>query len=319
MSGTNQSEHKCETKYETAHTLLPYPVFENAQSTSTSYGFTFKSAPVKVLSENSVGVTITSVTATIDESKKKRARTEFEWHEQKISVFNSATQEIVDVKPSPSPLLSDRKKIVEKLISCTIDKNPEIYLKRLFESFLGFRIAVRPTLELSSQPIDTSQCSFFPPLTEENLNGYSIDVVSAIRDEDISTLQALHSSGRSLSCCNRFGESILHMACRRGFTSIVKFLVEETGVSVRITDDCGRTPLHDALWNRDCKFEIFNILVKIDPALLFVSDKRGHTPFAYARKDKWDNWIRHINSIKGELMDSLDCNVMELFREEVAI
>lgn len=100
-------------------------------------------------------------------------------------------------------LLSEQSIIGEKLYnskqSCAIDKNPEIYVKRLFESFLGFQITVLPTLEFFSQTSDASQSSIFPPLTEENLNGYDVDIVSAIRDEDISTLQTLYSSGRTMS------------------------------------------------------------------------------------------------------------------------
>ena len=164
---------------------------------------------------------------------------------------------VVVVKESASLPLSKSKGVCEKsLISdpiCVVDKNPEIYVKSLLESHLGFHSTIRPTLELSSQlqPSATSQSAFFPPITEDCLNGYDIDIVSAVRNEDMSTLRALHSTGRTMLCSNRFGESLLHMACRRGFTSIVKFLVEEAGVAIRITDDCGRTQLYDALWNRD--------------------------------------------------------------------
>jgi len=200
--------------------------------------------------------------------------------------------------------------------SCPLDTNPEVYVKQLFESSLGFTVAERPTLELS---LSNSDKYFFPALTEDNLNGYEMDIITAIRDEDLVTLRALHSAGRSMSCSNRFGESLIHMACRRGFTSIVKFLVEEAGVPIRITDDGGRTPLHDTLWNRDCQYEIFNMLVERDPALLLVSDKRGHTPFAYARKEHWNNWLVHLSARKDGLKESLDTDVMELFCKESSI
>jgi len=146
-----------------------------------------------------------------------------------------------------------------------------------------------------------------------------MEILNAVRDQNLNTLRELHSAGRSMSCSNRFGESLLHMACKRGFTSVVKFLVEEAGVGIRITDDCGRTPLHDTLWNRDCQFEIFDALVRRDPALLLVSDKRGDTPFAYARKEHWGSWIEHLHGMKDELKTSLDYDVMELFRKESTI
>lgn len=310
---SNEVEHCLQTKKNTSLTSFPFQTFDNGQTTYRSYDLSFKLPTTKVVSESSRAIPNMSSAATTNESNKKRTRAEFECDNHKKSVTKSA------VKASAFPLTSESKNICEKSFkfksSCAIDKNPETYVKNIFESHLGFQLNVRPTLELSSQPSVTSQSTFFPPITEENINGYDINIVTATRDEDISTLRALHSTGHCMSCCNRFGESLLHMACRRGFTSIVKFLVEEAGVPIRITDDCGRTPLHDALWNRECQFEIFNALVRIDPALLFVSDKRGHTPFAYARKDKWENWITHIKSIKGELIDSLDLSTMELFRE----
>ena len=52
-----------------------------------------------------------------------------------------------------------------------------------------------------------------------------------------------------MDCFNRFGESLLNIACRRGFEDIVAYLLEQESVSVRHCDDCGRTPLHDACWH----------------------------------------------------------------------
>jgi hypothetical protein len=47
-----------------------------------------------------------------------------------------------------------------------------------------------------------------------------------------------------MDACNRFGESVLHMACRRGATPMVAFLMADCGLQVNISDDFGRTPLH---------------------------------------------------------------------------
>jgi hypothetical protein len=35
--------------------------------------------------------------------------------------------------------------------------------------------------------------------------------------------------GELFQAANEFGESLLHMACRRGFLDVVKFLVDEAG------------------------------------------------------------------------------------------
>jgi hypothetical protein len=47
-----------------------------------------------------------------------------------------------------------------------------------------------------------------------------------------------------MNCFNRFGESLLHMDCRRGFEDTVEFLLDQPEVDVRICDDNGRTILH---------------------------------------------------------------------------
>jgi hypothetical protein len=130
--------------------------------------------------------------------------------------------------------------------------SPDAYIQKLFHSMLGYKPTPRPTLELSSLPYNSTRQPFIAPITEEHMANYDLDVVSATRENNLSLLQELFSQGRSLSCCNRYGESLLHMACRRGFEEIVTFLTQGAGVEIRITDDCGRTPLHDALWNRDC-------------------------------------------------------------------
>ena len=58
----------------------------------------------------------------------------------------------------------------------------------------------------------------------------------------------MHKKGKTLQCCNRFGESAIHMACRHDLTDVVKFSIEEVGSILRVRDDYGRTPLHDAFW-----------------------------------------------------------------------
>lgn len=103
-------------------------------------------------------------------------------------------------------------------------------------------------------------------------------------------MRSIHESGRSLRCCNRFGESLLHVACRRSTPEIVKFLLKEAGVCPRIRDDYGRTPLHDAVWRAHPEVDIVELLLNVEPRLAFVEDVRGHKPFQYARKEHWRRW-----------------------------
>ena len=50
-----------------------------------------------------------------------------------------------------------------------------------------------------------------------------------------------------MSACNRFSESIVHIACRRSDYEVVEYIVKNGG-DCCIVDDYGRTPLHDACW-----------------------------------------------------------------------
>ena len=56
----------------------------------------------------------------------------------------------------------------------------------------------------------------------------------AIRKDDVQELRRMHIRGEKLDCCNPFGESILHTACRRGSVSCLRYLVEEVGLTLRI-------------------------------------------------------------------------------------
>ena len=144
--------------------------------------------------------------------------------------------------------------------------------------------------------------SFYQPSTED-YESYGFPVLNAVRSGDIETLETLRKNGQSLSCCNSVGESILHLACRIGQTEVVRYLVKEVGVPVRICDKYGRTPMHDAYWTSEPNLELVNILVSKSPDLLFIKDMRGHTPMNYAPRKFWKTWVKYfaksINNARG--------------------
>ena len=131
----------------------------------------------------------------------------------------------------------------------------------------------------------------FEEWTDEQKKGYDTHSISAIRSRDIDTLRKWHQQGKVLQAANAFGESLLHMACRRGFLDVVTFLVDEVGHNLWIRDDAGRSPLHDACWTATACPELVMFILDKEPDMLLVSDKRGHTPLDYARKDHWLTWF----------------------------
>lgn len=147
----------------------------------------------------------------------------------------------------------------------------------------------------------TTLSDFFIEITNEHIEAYSTEIVKATRDRDISLLRAMHKEGKMLQCSNRFGESLLHMACRRGYTDVVRFLIKEADVSLRVKDDFGRTPLHDACWSADPNFDLMELIIEHDPDLLLIEDVRGHSPFSYARRSHWKEWSEFLTARRETL------------------
>ena len=145
-----------------------------------------------------------------------------------------------------------------------------------------------------------AQKSFIKP-TKEMLEAYQPEVLNCVRRNELVELQKLHKAGLLMNCCNKFGESLLHLACRRGYTSIVRYLVEEVKVNVHIRDDYLRTPLHDACWTTQPEYELVDVLLKAAPAHMVLEDARGFTPFDYVRREHHGKWLRFLWERKDSL------------------
>jgi ankyrin repeat protein len=141
-----------------------------------------------------------------------------------------------------------------------------------------------------------SQFSIIEP-DGELLDAYDVDVARAIRSNNVALLRQLLDDGRCFDGVNRNGESLLHLACRRGNYDVVEFLVYEAGVNVDVVDNMGRSVLHDVLWRPHYQqaMELMVLLLCIIPPELLVSeDIRGHSCFDYCRKVDYDAWIDFI-------------------------
>mmetsp|Transcript_7493 Transcript_7493/g.14175 ORF Transcript_7493/g.14175 Transcript_7493/m.14175 type:complete len:996 (+) Transcript_7493:202-3189(+) len=147
----------------------------------------------------------------------------------------------------------------------------------------GLPSEVKPCLEIDE--------NFFYKYPPESLTGYSQEAVNAIRANDVNALRKLSDGGTNLQCANRFGESLIHLACRRSNRDVIAYLITDGGVSLRVRDDYGRTPVHDACWRAEVDLELIDMLLDKEPKLWMLSDKRGHTPLDYARREHWDALI----------------------------
>jgi ankyrin repeat protein len=169
---------------------------------------------------------------------------------------------------------------MESKITAATQMKPRKVLEELLEA------AGSSTAVMSSDACNWVQC---------DIKGYSLDLMEAVRKDDLNYLKTLHKSGRNLQCANRFGESILHAICRHGRSEMLQYLTKECGVYIQVACDGGRSPLHDACWTAQPSFECIQLVLSILPQLLLVADKRGFTPLDYAPRDcheEWETFLR---------------------------
>jgi len=174
-----------------------------------------------------------------------------------------------------------------KFQNVQIDKKPIDVVKDALSS-RGEDANIKPTIEMPND--------FFIQCEEM----YIQEAVDAVRSNDVDTLRQLAAAGTNLQCGNRFGETLIHLACRRSHQDVVSFLIKEAGVSIKVRDDYGRTPLHDACWRCTVDLELMDLLLDSCPELLMLSDKRGHTPLDYSRREHWDVLIPYLMERKDK-------------------
>lgn len=135
----------------------------------------------------------------------------------------------------------------------------------------------------------------------KDLEAWNFEVLAAVRNGDVELLRRYHQMGRNLKCSNQFGETLMHLACRKTLIPVVEFMIHEVGMPLNIHDDTGRTPLHDAFWTPEPSEELIDLMVSQCPEMLLVNDKRGHSPLQYSRQAHWDTWNKYLQARKNSL------------------
>jgi hypothetical protein len=160
------------------------------------------------------------------------------------------------------------------------------------------------------------QGGYFLDMTDSNIASYKGDTVTALREKDISKLLEIHKADPScgLQCCNQFGESLIHMSCRRGYAEVTECLLKEGRVNPRVTDDYGRTPMHDACWTTVPNEDLMKLLFTEAHDLLLVKDSRGHTPLDYVSRRHWKQWVDFLRANEASL--SPNCQMKKYFQAE---
>ena len=122
---------------------------------------------------------------------------------------------------------------------------------------------------------------------------FGVKVLQAVRNSDGDLLKRMLKCGLSPNACSAFGESVVHMVCRRGDYKLLKILAD-AGCSFQVTDDFGRTPLHEACWTTS--FDCVELILNTDERLLNIVDCRGSPPLSYIRREHWKQWIEFLES-----------------------
>lgn len=149
----------------------------------------------------------------------------------------------------------------------------------------------------STKRFQTLQSAYYNKPTPLQVASHHVHLVELLRDEKFYDMGMILSSGISPNPCNEWGESIVHMLCRRGDYKMLDVFVK-SNCTLQVADDFGRTPLHDACWAAEPCFETAEIIIQADPRLLHMTDCRDSPPLSYVPRQHWSKWNHFLDSIK---------------------
>jgi hypothetical protein len=176
----------------------------------------------------------------------------------------------IDEATNPETVYSDLK--LDRL--CPLSElNIEKFITNLL-AYRGYEYRTYPSSESSLKRL----------LKQSELKSYSKELLTSIGDGDIPALQHMLQNKKHILACNRFGESTLHIACRKSNIDVVQLIFDHEDCPVMI-DDYGRSPLHDAMWAISPNFEVIDILLEYSVEMLYLTDNRGFSPLHYIRKE----------------------------------
>jgi hypothetical protein len=133
---------------------------------------------------------------------------------------------------------------------------------------------------------------------------------------DPETLYSLLAAGLSPNACNQYGDSLVHIVCRRGDYKSLNVLLQFGG-DIDMVDDNGRTPLHDACWCPnvpDCLATVMLLIKRCNKNtahLFYQADNRGALPLSYVCQEQCTQWFRFLAIKKDDLWPDLTMTTME--------
>ena len=111
----------------------------------------------------------------------------------------------------------------------------------------------------SIERYEVLQSGYYNTTTPAQQKSYHTYITNLVKDRKWDTLRSVFASGIiSSNPANAFGESLIHLICRLGEADALQIMIS-VGSDVQVSDDFGRTPMHDACWGKrpDCTYFIF--------------------------------------------------------------
>ena len=114
----------------------------------------------------------------------------------------------------------------------------------------------------STRRFKTLQSAYYNKPTPLQNASYGIHLIDAVKTCDYDKIQSLLGAGISPKPCNNYGESLVHMVCRRGDAKALKlFFFINHGANLQVSDDYSRTPLHDCCWAANPAFDVAEMIL----------------------------------------------------------
>jgi ankyrin repeat protein len=135
--------------------------------------------------------------------------------------------------------------------------------------------------------------------TELQLASYDKHLIDRVRYDRVDEFSSILAQGISPNPVNGYGESILHLICQRGSVKFLRLLIEH-GCDVQVADRFGRTAVHEACFSSKPNFKLVEMLLRIEPRMMTLTDCRGATPLSYVSKSHWAAWLQFLESVKED-------------------
>lgn len=91
----------------------------------------------------------------------------------------------------------------------------------------------------STRRFRSVQTGYYNKPTKFQQASYNVHLIKLARKDEVQALREIFEAGISPNPANAFGESLMHMVCRRGHFETLRMMLG-TGATVQVCDDYGR-------------------------------------------------------------------------------